>query len=59
MKKHGTRITVSELRNNLPMILSKVKLLKETYVITNHGRPMAVLEPYKEEPRTDIKSPKQ
>lgn len=41
------------------MILSKVKLLKETYVITNHGRPMAVLEPYKEEPRTDIKSPKQ
>ncbi|MEK7140547.1 MAG: hypothetical protein AAB815_02060 [Patescibacteria group bacterium] len=43
-----TTITVSELRSNLPLILHKVLLLKETFVITKHGQPFSQLGPVPE-----------
>jgi len=44
-----TTITLSEFRNNLPMILAKVALLGEEFVVTKHGKPVAVLMPSRPE----------
>ncbi len=57
MKDKTTIISVTTLRDEMSMILNRVKLLGESYVITNHGRPLAILGPYKEKPKTN-KSPK-
>jgi antitoxin (DNA-binding transcriptional repressor) of toxin-antitoxin stability system len=40
-----TRITVSELRNNLPDILERISLLRESFVVQKHGKPYAILGP--------------
>ncbi len=57
MKDKTTSISVTTLRDEMAMILNKVKFLGESYVITNHGRPLAIIGPVKEETKK-TKSPK-
>jgi antitoxin (DNA-binding transcriptional repressor) of toxin-antitoxin stability system len=39
------RITVSDLRTQLPEILERIALLKESFVVVKHGKPYAILGP--------------
>ena len=38
-------VTLSELRENLPEILNKVRLLGKSFIITKHGKPAFILMP--------------
>lgn len=39
------RISVSYFRANLPMILTRVSFLNESFIIMKHGKPYAVVRP--------------
>ena len=47
MAKKPKQITLSELRKDLPMILAKVELLGEKYVVTKNGKKVFIIEPVK------------
>lgn len=42
-------LTVSQLRANLPRILHRTLLLRESFLIVKHGQPFAVLSPLTDE----------
>jgi prevent-host-death family protein len=46
-----TRITVSELRNDLSNFLYRTLLRGETFIITKNGKPKAMLRPVVHKPK--------
>ena len=49
MKKGENEISVSTLRDELPDLLSRVALLKQSFTIMKHGKPYAVIRPVRED----------
>lgn len=47
------RLTVSELRANLPAILQSTVLFGESFTIMKHGQPFAVLSPVTDQEELD------
>jgi antitoxin (DNA-binding transcriptional repressor) of toxin-antitoxin stability system len=50
-------ITVSEFRTELPRLLNRVMILNESFLITSHGRPLAILRPESgegDQPKTEV-----
>lgn len=45
MTKKHKEISVTELRKDLPMILQRVALLKESFIVVKHGKKFCIIKP--------------